>query len=77
MKTVSGDTKPLNKLSVTVPLGGAVKNALSKPNGNWNPEQSKMVWEIATVPPTQGQGTFSDHDCVCLVYMYCGCEGGG
>ncbi|XP_064386367.1 F-BAR domain only protein 2-like [Halichondria panicea] len=59
MKTVSGDTKPLNKLSVTVPLGGAVKNALSKPNGNWNPEQSKMVWEIATVPPTQGQESSS------------------
>ncbi len=60
MKTVSGEDRPLTKLTVTVPLGGVVKNALSKPNGNWNPEQNKLVWEVATVPPTQEQGTYDD-----------------
>ena len=56
LKTTSGEAKLLTNVSVSVPVSGGVRNALSKPTGSWNAEQNKMVWDLKTLSPSQDQG---------------------
>jgi len=49
--TSPNEPKPLTKFSVSVPVDGGVRNALSKPNGSWSSEDKTMVWDVNSVEP--------------------------
>ena len=56
MKTMSGERKPLSNLVISVAVDGVVRNALSKPSGQWSSEQSKMIWTLGAIPPETKSG---------------------
>ena len=56
MKSVTGEKKPLSNLVVSVAVDGGVRNALSKPSGQWSAEQSKMSWTLGDIPPEDNSG---------------------
>jgi len=44
---------PLTNVTISVPVSGDVRNALSKPTGVWLDDQSKMVWTVGNLQPAE------------------------
>lgn len=43
----------LTNVTISVPVSGDVRNALSKPTGVWLDDQSKMVWTVGNLQPAE------------------------
>ena len=55
-------TKPsLTNVAFTVPISGGVRNALSKPTGNWSTDINTMRWKLGEVQPVDEQGNGHVH----------------
>ena len=46
----------LHMVAFCVPIDGGVKNALTKPTGEWSAENNHMTWTIGDVEPSNSQG---------------------